>query len=118
MCYIMGDHDWTCDSAEGIPPTDSQLDAGVDGFKDYARMYCKRCYKESEVQLIYNHKIYDNINIMSLEMGAERYKTAMILHLRNIGKIEYSNISTVDSLYTAVTNYHIELKDSFKEEIE
>ena len=49
LCKLMGDHVWTCDSVEGIPPTDAQLDAGVAGFKDYARMYCRRCGAESEV---------------------------------------------------------------------
>ena len=43
ICYILRDHDWTCDAEQGIKPTQLQLDAGVDGFKDYATMYCKRC---------------------------------------------------------------------------
>ena len=40
-CLI--DHDWTCAHDEGIPATEAQLAAGVDGFMDYAKMYCKRC---------------------------------------------------------------------------
>lgn len=42
-----GSHDWTCNASEDIPPTDEQTKAGVYGFYDYARMYCKRCRKES-----------------------------------------------------------------------
>ena len=51
LCKLMGDHKWTCAAQEGIPATDAQLHAGVDGFKDYARMYCKRCGKESDLSL-------------------------------------------------------------------
>ncbi len=36
-------HDWTCAAAQGIKPTQKQLDDGVDGFFDYATMYCARC---------------------------------------------------------------------------
>ncbi len=28
---------------QGIKPTKAQLDGGIAGFFDYARMYCKRC---------------------------------------------------------------------------
>jgi hypothetical protein len=37
------DHDWTCAHDEGIPVTKEQIAARVDGFFDYAKMYCKRC---------------------------------------------------------------------------
>ena len=36
-------HDWTCAASEGLPPTEAQLRGGVEGFWDYATMYCKRC---------------------------------------------------------------------------
>jgi len=36
-------HDWTCAAEEGIPATQEQTDALIDGFFDYAKMYCKRC---------------------------------------------------------------------------
>jgi hypothetical protein len=45
-CWFAG-HDWTCKAAEDIPPTESQLKHGVSGFYDYAKMYCKRCGRES-----------------------------------------------------------------------
>jgi len=49
FCKLMGSHAWTCAAQEGIPATDEQLNSGIKGFKDYARMYCKRCGQESEV---------------------------------------------------------------------
>jgi len=48
ICQIIA-HNWTCKANEGIAPTKQQLSSGMDGFKDYARMYCKRC------GLIYHH---------------------------------------------------------------
>ena len=48
-CYVFRFHDWTCASAEGVPATPKQIADGIDGFYDYARMYCKRCGKESEL---------------------------------------------------------------------
>ena len=38
-----GGHDWTCAHDQGINVTQAQVDAGVDGFLDYAKMYCSRC---------------------------------------------------------------------------
>lgn len=48
-CYLWRFHDWTCAAAEGIPATPEQLANGIDGFYSYAKMYCKRCGKESEI---------------------------------------------------------------------
>ncbi len=42
-CYMLKWHDWTCAASEGLPPTEAQLRGGVEGFWDYATMYCKRC---------------------------------------------------------------------------
>lgn len=41
-CGITG-HDWTSAAMQGEPPTDEQIANGVDGFFDYATMYCRRC---------------------------------------------------------------------------
>lgn len=49
QCKLLQDHDWTCAAAEGVQPTSEQLTSGVDGFYDYAKMYCKRCGKLSEI---------------------------------------------------------------------
>lgn len=39
-----GNHKWTCAVDEGQDkPTQAQIDAGINGFWDYAKMYCKRC---------------------------------------------------------------------------
>lgn len=43
LCRILMQHDWTCAASENIPPTEAQLRGGLDGFWDYAIMYCKRC---------------------------------------------------------------------------
>ena len=48
-CYLWRWHDWTCDAAEGIPATPEQLATGIEGFYDYAKMYCKRCGKVSDL---------------------------------------------------------------------
>jgi hypothetical protein len=45
-CWLSG-HDWTCAAKEGTRATEEQLQRGVAGFVDYAKMYCKRCGKES-----------------------------------------------------------------------
>lgn len=42
-CWILQAHDWSCMAADGKPPTEAQLRGGVEGFWDYATMYCKRC---------------------------------------------------------------------------
>lgn len=41
-------HDWTCAAIEGIEPTAEQL-LGLEGFKDYAKMYCRKCEYESKL---------------------------------------------------------------------
>ena len=48
-CHICGSHDWTSDALQDKPPTKEQVGAGMDGFWNYAKMYCKRCGKESEL---------------------------------------------------------------------
>jgi len=44
-CKIFNNHNWTCAAQEGIKPSEEQLQNGVDGFFDYAKMYCKDCGK-------------------------------------------------------------------------
>ena len=36
-------HDWTCAVEEGVEATPEQLVGGLDGFLDYATIYCRRC---------------------------------------------------------------------------
>lgn len=36
---LIGDHDWTSAAMQGKTPTD----LSITGFKEFARMYCKRC---------------------------------------------------------------------------
>jgi hypothetical protein len=48
LCFN-GLHDWTCAAAEGVKPTQAQLDAGLDGLLDYATMYCRRCGRFSDL---------------------------------------------------------------------
>ena len=52
LCLI-GDHEWTSKHEEGILPNEWQLKSGLSGFKDYAKMYCKRkhCRKPSKHNL-------------------------------------------------------------------
>lgn len=49
-CKVLGLHDWTCDAAKGIPPTKEQLKTGIEGLRDYARIYCQKCGAKSKVQ--------------------------------------------------------------------
>ena len=59
FCYILGDHNWTSKSTQGIEPDLSpnvnrqQL---IDSFNDHARMYCSRCRKESRLNERYKLK--------------------------------------------------------------
>jgi GH25 family lysozyme M1 (1,4-beta-N-acetylmuramidase) len=48
ICFLFG-HKWTCKADKGIQPTKEQLDNGVNGFRDYAKMYCDNCGKESKL---------------------------------------------------------------------
>lgn len=49
-CNLLGDHDWTSAVMEGQDkPTQKQIDDGIAGFYDYAKMYCKRCGTVSEL---------------------------------------------------------------------
>jgi len=46
LACLTGHHDWTCAVDEGQDkPTQKQIDDGIEGFYDYAKMYCKRCPK-------------------------------------------------------------------------
>ena len=48
---LIGLHDWTYAANEGVKATQEQLDAGIDGFWDYAKMYCRGCGR------VYNRKV-------------------------------------------------------------
>jgi len=48
-CKLMGSHNWTSRAQEGEKPSLIQMNAGVDGFFDYAKMYCKDCGVESDL---------------------------------------------------------------------
>lgn len=49
QCHIWKFHKWTSAQEQGIPPTKEQLESGIKGFCDYAKMYCKICGTESEL---------------------------------------------------------------------
>lgn len=43
ICWLLG-HNYTSAIYEGQDkPTQKQIDDGLEGFKDYSKMYCKRC---------------------------------------------------------------------------
>lgn len=45
-------HDWTCAAKKGIKPTKEQLKSTtLEGFNDYAKMYCDRCGEISKLSL-------------------------------------------------------------------
>ena len=46
-CNIIGDHEWTCKAKEGVKPT--EFESSIYGFREYAKMYCKHCKKESKL---------------------------------------------------------------------
>jgi len=52
IACLFGLHDWTNAALEGKKPTEEQLKSFA-GFKDYSKMYCKHCKKESKL----NNKI-------------------------------------------------------------
>ena len=43
--FCLAGHKWTSLSEEGISPTKEQLENGINGFYDYAAIFCKRCGK-------------------------------------------------------------------------
>ena len=47
-CFT-GMHEWTSANEQGIEATPEQLNAGVVGFFEYAKMYCKHCGKVSDI---------------------------------------------------------------------
>lgn len=51
-CRVMRSHDWTSAVWQGLDPTEKQLEDGMEGFLDYAKMYCARCGKLSPM----NHR--------------------------------------------------------------
>lgn len=48
ICWFFGLHNWTSKASEGIPPDESEKGSEL-GFWLYAKMYCKRCGKVSEL---------------------------------------------------------------------
>lgn len=48
-CTLMGNHNWTSAAEQGIKATQRQIDGGVDGFHDYAKMYCTDCGEMSKL---------------------------------------------------------------------
>jgi len=51
VCSVVG-HDWTSAVEEGLKPTPKQMKDGILGFWDYAKMYCRRCGKLSDLNRI------------------------------------------------------------------
>lgn len=47
ICFFFG-HKWTCKAEKGLSPTDDQIKT-VQGFVNYAKMYCDRCGHESKL---------------------------------------------------------------------
>jgi hypothetical protein len=43
LLCLVGNHNWTSATQEGIKPTRKQLADGVEGWVDYSKMYCKAC---------------------------------------------------------------------------
>lgn len=41
---------------QNIPPTEKELNSGIDGFWHYAKMYCERCGEESKLNVPCNFK--------------------------------------------------------------
>lgn len=52
LCRILGHHEWTSAVRKGEKPTDEQINKGVDGFWEFARMWCDRCGKPSKLNKV------------------------------------------------------------------
>jgi len=57
LCLI-GDHEWTCKASEGIKPSEDEEPKSTDSpeetirkFMSFAKMYCKRCPKVSQLTI-------------------------------------------------------------------
>lgn len=46
-CFLFG-HKWTSKAQKGFPPKEEQIKS-VNGFADYAKMFCDRCGYESKL---------------------------------------------------------------------
>lgn len=51
LSCMFGHHNWTCAASKGVKPTTEQLTTGLDGFWDYAKMYCDDCGIVSQLSL-------------------------------------------------------------------
>ena len=49
QCKILKNHVWTSKAEQGIKPTPEQINGGVDGFWDYAEVYCSKCGETSSL---------------------------------------------------------------------
>lgn len=47
LCHILGHHQWTSDAMQNIDPTDEQIQMGITGYWDYARLFCLHCGKNN-----------------------------------------------------------------------
>lgn len=61
-CKIWKWHKWTCAAEKGIKPTQEQLNTGLLGLYEYAKMYCERCghVYETSNKLICKYKNLDS----------------------------------------------------------
>jgi hypothetical protein len=46
ICCFIFDHTWTSLPELDIEPTQSQIDKGAEGYKEYTRSFCKICGKK------------------------------------------------------------------------
>ena len=93
LCLI--NHKWTSAAEEGIEPTKEQLQNGLDGFLDYAAIYCKRCgtshtLNSAPVQQKFTEtKMSEQDNVAGM-LKNEIYK--MEFFFENVASINYFSV--------------------------
>lgn len=56
ICWFLG-HNWTSKPMQGIDPTKAEIEGGVMGFQQYAKLYCSRCEHVSKLTMAPKQKV-------------------------------------------------------------
>ena len=88
-------HKWTSSPEEGVSPTDEQLQNGIDGFYDYAAIYCKRCGKNHPLNTskTSHHKPVDKMEPEDITKSLKNEFYKMSFFFENAASVSYFRIA-------------------------
>ena len=90
LCLI--NHKWTSAAEEGIEPTQEQIKKGLDGFLDYAAIYCKRCGERHKLNSAPVQQKFQETKMSEPENVAGMLKNEfhkMSFFFQNVSRIDY-----------------------------